>query len=131
MIHGYMPCIHTYIHTFIHTCIHTHIHTPLILRDKQRKSALVNCVKETHEIPIELRCHRSNFDRMFLKPFVVTYMYFVVASVLSSVMQMDRNFFVSFTTYLSLHQQSTNENTQNSCSTSKHKLLTIHTRQFV
>ena len=42
--------------------IHTYrlcIHTPLIRHDKQRKSALVNTVKETHEIPIDLRCHRS------------------------------------------------------------------------
>ena len=42
--------------------IHTYrlcIHTPLIIHDKQRKSALVNTVKETHEIPIELRYHRS------------------------------------------------------------------------
>ena len=42
--------------------IHTYrlcIQTPLIIHDKQRKSALVNTVKETHEIPIALRCHRS------------------------------------------------------------------------
>ena len=39
--------------------IHAYIHTPFIIQDKQRTSALVNNVKEYHEITISLRCYRS------------------------------------------------------------------------